>query len=211
VSLDPTGQTLLVSSRLSTITAFDIASRTRLWGFGGKDLDPQPLQAVNDPRDGLARGSHSVSLNASGELLTFDNGAADSEIGRAVIYKVDLKSQTARHVRSFYPPRDACTTNAGGVFCPTWSQGNATFTFDGHVLVNWGDKTGNPNVLSIFDRSGRLLLDLRDESKRTLTYKSEYIPNRFRGKTLVSLDTVLRSTDSRSVDSLVSSPKLFSR
>lgn len=203
VSLDPNGKTLYYSLRYRGIQAIDIASKRVLWQLGG-DGDNM-LDVLDDPGGGIAEGQHTVTVTRSGELLTFDNRVDPSEVGRAVIYKIDPESGVARHQRSFLPPKDRCTTTSGSVYCPSRHMGNAAFTFDGNVLVNWGDKDGNPNLMTLFDRNGKVLFDLRDETRHTITYKSEFIPKKIAGKALMPIDRVLVWTDDQAVGNLISS------
>jgi hypothetical protein len=78
-------------------------------------------------------------------------------------------------------------------------MGNASFAYNGSVMVNWGDKDGNPNIATLFDKQGKVLLDIRDESRGTLVYKTDYVPSMLEGKPLVSLDRVLRGTNATNV------------
>jgi hypothetical protein len=204
VAFDSTGSTVLISLRLRGIMAVDLATKRVLWtlehtshGPGGK-----AIEVVSDPLRGLSgAGQHSVSLDGNNRLLFFDNRSDPTEVGRAVLYQLDVARGTARHIRSFFPPRNACSTSAGKVFCYTENMGNATFTQQGYVIVDWGQKGNNPNVLTMFDTNGKVLLDVRDETGRTAEYKSEYISAKLNGKPLVSLQVVLNGTDNASVGS----------
>jgi hypothetical protein len=205
VSTDPSGQTVLVSLRLRGIMAVDVATKKVLWnldhtphGAGGKAID-----VVSDPLGEISgAGQHSVSLDGRGRLLFFDNRSDPTEVGRAVLYKLDVDRGTALHIRSFLPPRDPCSTSAGQVSCNSENMGNATFTEQGYVIVNWGQKANNPNFFTMFDINGQVLLDVRDETGRASEYKSEYISAKLNGKPLFSLQDVLKGTDNVSVGSL---------
>jgi hypothetical protein len=191
VSIDPSGKRLYVSLRNTGQNfAIDIASKKIVWKLGGQnDLS---LALSGDPQGGPDT-MHSGSMNSKGEFLVFDNRENPFEIGRAVMYKVD--DGKAKFIREFRPPKDQCTTISGQIYCPTRAMGNATYTYNGNVLVNWGNKDGNPNFLTLFDRSGKVLLDFRDPTKRMLGYKAEYIPAKLpTGKERLTLDIILRGT-----------------
>jgi hypothetical protein len=200
VSVDPSGKQIYVSLLATGKNyAVDIATKKVVWRIGTSGDDT--LRTVNDPL-GHPQNMHSGSMNANGEFIVFDNRMDMSETGRAVIYALN-KGVRATFVRQFLPPRDKCTTSAGQIYCPTRVMGNASFTADGKVLVNWGDKNGNPNVVTLFDRSGVVLLDVRDESRRTITYKSEYVSNTLpSGRTWITLDMVVNGTNSNNVEML---------
>lgn len=201
VSVDPSGKILYVSLRYSNIKAIDIASKQILWTLGG--VSEEGLKINGDPLKGISAGQHSVSVTPAGELLTFDNRNDPSETGRAVLYQLDLPSRSATFIRSFVPPKDRCTLSAGTMQCQTFVMGNASFTFDRNIMVDWGDKNGNPNLVTLFDRSGKVLLDLRDETRKTTTYKSAYIPMTVKGRDLVPREMLLRGTTARTVRYLV--------
>ncbi len=203
VSHDPTSNRLYVSLRSTgVVVSIDIASKKLVWNLGGWSL-PGGLRISGDPLLFPDGGMHSGSMNRRGELLVFDNRHEPADTGRAVIYSIDADAMTAKFVRAFLPPRDRCTTTGGKVYCPTRVMGNATFTAEGHVLVDWGDKDGNPNLFSIFDRNGKLLLDGRDEGNRLLTYKSEYVPAKLaNGRSWISVDTIVNATTQKSVRTL---------
>jgi hypothetical protein len=197
VSVDPSGKRLFVSLRNAKQTyAIDIASKRVVWKLGTRsDL---AVVVDKDPA-GRPGGMHSGSLNSKGEFLVFDNRESPTEIGRAVIYKV-VDDKRMVFVRAFIPPKDVCTTISGSIFCPTRVMGNASFTFNGDVLVNWGDKNGNPNIVTLFDRTGAVLLDVRDPLKRQTPYKSEYVAKKLgNGREWITLDEVLKGTTAEKI------------
>ena len=199
VSLDPKMNHLYISLRSSgVIVAVDVDSKRLLWNIGGSSV-PGGLGILGDPLVIPQGGMHSGSMNRQGELLFFDNRTEPNDTGRAVLYSIDAETMTAKFVRAFLPPRDRCTTTGGKVYCPTRVMGNATFTSEGHVLVDWGDKGGNPNLFSIFDRNGKLLLDGRDEGNALMTYKSEYVPASLpNGRRWITVETILNATTQKS-------------
>ena len=203
VSLDPTNGNLYISLRRTRVLlAVDTNSKKMLWNIG--TTHPNGLRIIGDPLGYPDSGMHSGSMNQRGELLVFDNRSEPNDTGRAVIYKVDGEAKTAKFLRAFLPPRDRCTTTGGKVFCPTRVMGNATFTTEGHIIVDWGDKDGNSNLFSIFDRNSALLLDARVPSKRFLTYKSEYVsPYLPNGNRWITLDTIVKATTQNNARTLI--------
>jgi hypothetical protein len=196
VSIDPSGERIYVSLKFTEGQfAVDVATKRIVWSLGQER--PGSLQISGDPL-GRPTGMHSGSMNTKNEFLVFDNRSLDSEVGRAVIYRITGAGE-AVFVRSFLPPRDRCTTTGGKTYCPTRVMGNASFAYNGSVMVNWGDKDGNPNIATLFDKQGKVLLDIRDESRGTLVYKTDYVPSMLEGKPLVSLDRVLRGTNATNV------------
>lgn len=195
ISYTPDKSKIIVSLRTTqSIFAIDIDSKKISWSLGTPKNGIGELEIINDPLL-KPRGMHSGSINSNNELLVFDNRNLDNETGRAVIYRINNNAGSATFIREFLPPKDRCTVITGKVYCPTFVKGNATFTAKGDVIVNWGDKKGNPNIATLFSRDGKVLLDIRDESRKITPYKFDFIDRAFGFTGVLPIRNVLLDSD----------------
>jgi hypothetical protein len=103
---------------------------------------------------------HDAHRQPDGTLTLFDNAAdpKTNELSRVLVLRLDDAARRATLVRSYAHPRKLLSG----------SQGNAQFLANGNVLVGWGS---NPYVTE-FDRSGRMLFDLRFGAKGADSYRA---------------------------------------
>jgi hypothetical protein len=140
----------------------------------GLDKDKR-LNIINDPLNG-PEGTHSGSL-VDGLLYFYDNRRNNNEVGRGVIYKLNILDKEAKLFKSFIPYNKKCLPaidSGGRVLCNTLRMGNISTGKYGDVIVNWGDRGVNHNVYTVYDREGRGLLDVTFGKNPFPVYKNEY-------------------------------------
>jgi Arylsulfotransferase (ASST) len=124
-----------------------------LWRLGGKRSD---FAMGEGARFAL---QHDARRQPDGTLTLFDNGKkAKGARSRVLVLALDEDRMRATLERSFVHPRK--------LFSET--QANAQFLPNGHVLVGWGQQ---PYVTE-FDRTGKVLLDLRFGGKGADSYRA---------------------------------------
>ena len=128
-----------------------------VWRLGGKHSD---YRLEPDARFAL---QHDARPRGGGILTLFDNGPEqDGTRSRALVLRLDEPARRATLVRAVAHPR--------GLHSET--QGDTQVLPGGHLLVGWGS---NP-VVSEFDASGRLLLDLHFGGEGADSYRAFRFP-----------------------------------
>jgi len=147
VNLDPTDNTLLISSR----TTSDIVKVSRstgeiIWRLGGKDNDFTFVGEHEENAPYYFVGQHAVWRFPNGDLLFFDNGnisgggltECDRDYSRGVTYHLDEVNMTATLVWEYRHDPDIMSPSGGRV------QPLA----NGNILLDWGSAIprGTPEV-----------------------------------------------------------------
>ena len=147
------GDLLLSARHTHAIYKVSRADGEVVWRLGGKRSDFRLGPGVTFALQ------HDARPQGGGILTLFDNGPeADGTRSRALVLRLDEPGHRATLVRSYEHPRHLHSE----------SQGDAQALPDGHVLVGWGS---NP-VVSEFDESGQLLLDLRFGGEGADSYRA---------------------------------------
>lgn len=188
VSVDKAEENLIVSIRPQYLASYNIKDKELNYTLGYispelmdiHNIDREKhISIVNDPLNGSC-STHSGSINERNELILFDNRCLDSESSRALIYKIDSEANTATFLKHYYPDKK-CTLVAAAlqISCNTINMGNASFThFDG-VAINWGERNGSKEIMSVYDRKDKKIFDLSYNKITDIIYKSYYYKEEF--------------------------------
>jgi hypothetical protein len=205
LSLDSNEGNLTVSLHNSGTYNIDIKNKEINWVLYNESYNymrlaqvdsSKLLKTVNDPLKGVTR-THSGSFIKDSDLfLTFDNRMQDSEPSRAVIYKIDKLRKTATFVKGFTPPENKCSLVNSKILCMTKSMGNATKSPTGELIVNWGEKPGNKNAYTVYDKDYNVKLDVNYGNFVNFMYKHEYYDSSYFPKNFFSYD-FLKSTNTK--------------
>jgi hypothetical protein len=183
VSVDKAEENIIVSLRNHHIASYNIAKKELNYTLGYYppeminifNIDKEKHIAIEkDPVNGSC-STHSGSINENNELILFDNRCLASETSRAVIYKIDKSGKTATFIKHYYPVKK-CTlvSEQSTISCNTINMGNATHThFDG-VVVNWGERNGSKEIMSVYDSKDKKIFDLSYNKISDIIYKSYY-------------------------------------
>lgn len=158
IDVDTDGN-LLVTAR-NTYAVYKVNRRTGkvMWRLGGTRSD-----FAFGPGARFA-WQHDARRQPDGTITLFDNEAEPKRgpQSRVLVLRVNERTRRATLVRTFVHTPPLLAGN----------QGNAQFLPNGNVFVGWGQK---PYVTE-FDRSGRVLLDLRIGGKGTNNYRAYRLP-----------------------------------
>lgn len=183
VSVDQNEENLLVSLRNNHIASFSIKDKElnftlgyispELMSIHNIDTDKH-ISIINDPLKGSCN-THSGSINEKNELILFDNRCLASDASRALIYKIDSNYKSATFIKQYYPDKKCnLVTDQSTISCNTINMGNATHThFDG-VVVNWGERNGSKEIMSVYDSKDKKIFDLSYNKISDIIYKSYY-------------------------------------
>jgi hypothetical protein len=153
IAEDEDGNLLLSARHTHAIYKVSRGDGRVLWRLGGKRSD-----FALGPGTRFAL-QHDARHRGGGILTLFDNGPErEGTHSRALVLRLDEQARRATLFRSYEHPR--------GLHSET--QGDAQVLPDGHLLVGWGSSP----VVSEFDESGRLLLDLRFGGEGADSYRA---------------------------------------
>jgi hypothetical protein len=188
ISVDKNEENMIVSLRNHYIASYNIKDKKLNFTLG--HISPEVmktnnidkalnLEIINDPQKGSCN-THSGSINEKNELILFDNRCIASESSRALIYKIDKSNKTATFVKQYYPEKKCnLITDNSSISCNTINMGNASFThFDG-VVVNWGERNGGKEIMSVYDGKDKKIFDLSYNKITDIIYKSYYFKEDF--------------------------------
>ena len=133
-SIEETGNTIVASFRhFDAVYAIDRSTGDIIWKLGGTTR-PESLTVLDDPQSGLPLGGqHFARVLPDGTLTLHDNNTFLTPAPRAVRYRVDLPTRTARFLEQVNDPHVLSS-----ICC-----GSAQRLGDGSWVMSWG---GNPNV-----------------------------------------------------------------
>lgn len=183
VSVDKEEKNIIVSLRNHHIASYNIANKELNFTLGYYtpnqinifNIDKEKhLEIIKDPAIGSC-STHSGGINGDNELILFDNRCLNSETSRAVIYKIDMSGKKATFMKNYYPDKKcSLVTDKLTISCNTINMGNATFTHFGGVVVNWGERNGSKEIMSVYDSKNKKIFDLSYNKITDIIYKSYY-------------------------------------